>query len=105
MASNPETVLTNKIRKAIQAQWPEAFVVKIGTGFQMAGIPDLLICLDGKFIALEVKCRRPGESIWHAHGRTTERQRQILDLIQRAGGTAEVVIDVEEALSVLTSCT
>lgn len=105
MASNPETVLTNKIRKAVAAEWPQAFVVKIGTGYQTAGIPDLLVCLDGKFIGLEVKCQRPGESIQHARERVTPRQHQMLYQIHLAGGTSAVVVTVEEALSVLRSCT
>lgn len=56
------------------------------------GIPDLLVCHHGHFVALEVK--RPGE-------RATPIQRAQLERIEKAGGIAEVVRSVEDVKRVL----
>jgi hypothetical protein len=56
------------------------------------GCPDVLVCLAGRFVGVEVK--RPG-------GRPTEKQLAALDAIRKAGGLAFVassVADVERAL-------
>lgn len=69
------------------------FVFKVHGGpEQIAGIPDLIVCCDGRFVGLEVK--RPGE---HA----TSLQLFTIREIQAAGGTAAVVHAVEEALDVI----
>ena len=52
------------------------------------GSADLIGCLDGRFIALEVKT---------AAGRASPEQRLWLDLVRRNGGFAAVVRSVEEA--------
>ena len=52
------------------------------------GSADLIGCLDGRFIALEVKT---------AAGRTSPEQRMWLDLVRRNGGFAAVVRSVDEA--------
>ena len=52
------------------------------------GSADLIGCLDGRFIALEVKT---------AAGRASPEQRQWLDLVRRNGGFAAVVRSVDEA--------
>jgi len=52
------------------------------------GSADLIGCLDGRFIALEVKT---------STGRATPEQRQWLDLVRRYGGFACVVRSVDEA--------
>lgn len=52
------------------------------------GSADLIGCLDGRFVALEVKA---------AAGRTSPEQRQWLDLVRRNGGFACVVRGVDEA--------
>ena len=52
------------------------------------GSADLVGCLDGRFVALEVKT---------AVGRASTEQRQWLDLVRRNGGFAAVVRSVDEA--------
>tara|TARA_R110000868_G_scaffold17606_6_gene76883 strand:- start:2014 stop:2340 length:327 start_codon:yes stop_codon:yes gene_type:complete len=52
------------------------------------GSADLIGCLDGRFVALEVKT---------AVGRASTEQRQWLELVRRHGGFAAVVRSVEEA--------
>ncbi|MBP2655621.1 MAG: hypothetical protein H6Q73_3190 [Firmicutes bacterium] len=57
-----------------------------GGGFQKAGIPDLLCCIRGKFVALELKTEK---------GRATVLQKYNLFKIQDAGGYARVLRPAE----------
>jgi hypothetical protein len=52
------------------------------------GSSDLIGCLNGRFIALEVKTPT---------GRASPQQRQWLDLVRRHGGFAAIVRSVEDA--------
>lgn len=100
-----EAQVVAAIVAAIRRRWPTAWVVKIHGGPQQrAGLPDLLVCLQGHLIGLEVKYQRPGESRAHALGRATLLQRAELLRIERAGGTGAVVLSPEEALEVLAAC-
>lgn len=67
----------------------------------MPGVPDLLMCVDGLFIGMEVKFPRPGESVEHARARATSQQRQQIRLINNAGGMAGVVTSVAEAVDLV----
>ncbi len=59
---------------------------------QQAGLPDLIGCVEGKYVALEVKV--PGK-------REDPLQRHTLDRITRAGGKAGVITSYEEAEALL----
>lgn len=59
---------------------------------QRAGVPDVLACLRGRLVAIEVK--RPG-------GRLSPQQRRELLAIAAAGGVALVVTDVTELVGAL----
>lgn len=86
----PETRLVKSIREALRAKYPQGLFLKIhGNRFQLVGIPDLLCCVKGRFIALEVKT---------ATGKPTIAQLVILDRINKAGGYARIVRSVSEAL-------
>jgi hypothetical protein len=62
MARKPETLLQLRIQQEIRKRWPGCYVRKIhGNEFQHSGIPDLICCIEGLFIAIEVK--RPGVSV------------------------------------------
>ena len=67
----------NRIKQFLQAEKCWCLKHWGGGGFTKAGIPDLLICCNGRFIAVEVK--GPG-------GRATDLQRYTLDQINNAGG-------------------
>lgn len=84
-----EKDLTRKIKKALPGYW-----IKIPGSAYLAGVPDLIGCVDGKFVAIEVK--RPDTS----YG-VTERQAAHIRMIQEAGGIAGVATSVEEALKLL----
>ena len=100
--SGPETRLTNKIVNEIYARWPGVWLLKVhGGSYQRAGVPDLLVCVDGHLIGLEVKAQRPGESETHARERASVRQLAEISRLRDAGAAAEVVLTVEEAVSVI----
>lgn len=102
MAVQPETLLVRRIRTAILDTYPGAWVMKVHGGpTQTAGIPDLLVCVEGHLIGLEVKCQRPGESVEAARSRATRLQEAQLDKLRAAGAGAAVVLSVEEALHVI----
>lgn len=96
----PETRLVNRIRDAIKAEHPDAWVMKVhGGSYQTAGTPDLLVCVQGRLVAIEVKAPKPGESREATYGRVTPLQRAVLASLLRAGAVAGVALSVEDALS------
>lgn len=104
MGSGPETRLVGAIRRAILEAHADAWVVKVAGGpYQEAGIPDLIVCVGGRLVGLEVKAPRPGESPAAARRRASAIQLAQLERIRRAGGSAAVVLSVDEALEVVNS--
>lgn len=91
MAQKAETRLVNKIRDAMKERYGPAWKgMKIhGSAMQETGLPDIIGCLDGRFLALEVKM--PGEQ-------PSDIQAFRLAEFSRAGATAAVVYSVEQAL-------
>ena len=86
----PETRLRKRMEKALKAEFPDCLFLKIhGNQFQNIGIPDMLCCVRGRFVALEVKTAR---------GKVSEAQALMLKRIVRAKGAAAVVRTVDEAL-------
>ncbi len=65
-----------------------------GSEYMMAGLPDIIVCANGKFIGLETKM--PNE-----RGNTSARQDYVHDQIRAAKGTAVVVCSAPEALRVV----
>jgi len=102
--SQPETDLVNRIRKAVKAEFPDAYVVKIHGGpYQSGGLPDLAVILHGRYYGFEVKKQRLGESAEHAYGRATIRQRKRIADLRAAGAVAAVVLSADEVLAALRS--
>lgn len=70
-----------------------AFVFKIwGSEHMMAGLPDIIGCYRGRFIAVETKM--PGNT-------TSTRQRYVIAKLREAGARVVVAHSVAEALNVL----
>jgi Holliday junction resolvase len=68
---------------------PDCFAWKThGDVYSTKGIPDIIACVAGRFIALEVK---------QSGGRATKLQAHTLHQIAEAGGTAQVVTSLQEA--------
>lgn len=98
-----ETALVDAIRKALLKEYPSAWVFKVHGGMmQMAGVPDILVCVEGRLFGFEVKHRKPTESEEHARGRASEQQLYQIEKIREAGGVAEVILSAEEALDIIT---
>ena len=90
-----EKTFENKVKKWLKEEG--IYFVKIwGGGFQRAGIPDILCCVNGKFVALELKSET---------GKLSELQKYNLDKIKESGGVALCVrpSDFEDVKLVLNS--
>jgi hypothetical protein len=76
-----EKQFQEKVIEFLRSQ--KVYCVKIwGGGFQTAGIPDLLCCIHGRFVALELKTEK---------GKATVLQKVSIFKIQEAGGYACVL--------------
>lgn len=88
-----EATLKAKVSAALRARG--AWVYKTHGGpFARVGVPDLLVCYEGRFIGIELKA--PGKKV--VAGGPQERE---LAAIVRAGGVAVVATSVEEAVAAL----
>lgn len=97
-----ESGLQENVVKAIKRSYPLAWVFHpVGSPYQMTGVPDLLVVVDGLLIGIELKFPRPGESLQHARERTTTGQRMQIQAINRAGGMAGTAVSVENALDIV----
>lgn len=63
-----------------------------GEMYGTAGIPDIICCYCGKFVAFEVKTEK---------GKTTALQDSVINKIQKCGGKAVVVRSVEDVKALL----
>ncbi len=63
-----------------------------GGMYGTAGIPDIICCYRGKFVAFEVKTEK---------GKTTALQDSIINKIQKCGGKVAVVRSVDDVKAVL----
>ena len=88
-----EATLIQSIRKYL-ATLPDCFFWKEHGGqYGTAGIPDIIACYKGRFIALEAKVGK---------NKPTKLQAATIDKIRQAGGTAAVVYSIEDVKAVLS---
>ena len=87
----PEAKIVKAIKKMIKERGGFCFKVW-GSEYMMAGLPDLIICYRGRFVAMEVKT---------AIGEVSARQRYVHGLIERAGGVVDVPRSVDDASNIL----
>lgn len=86
-----ESYYQDKIKKALKAKYPKAFIKKISQGlYSEAGIPDILMIHEGHYYGFEVK--RP------VVGVPSKLQEETIRQITAAGGTALFVRWPEEAI-------
>ena len=87
--SNVEKKIENDIKKYIESL-PNSYIEKIhgGSQFQSVGIPDLIACVNGRFVGIEVK--RPKGGV------VSKVQQVKINLINMAGGVALVATSVDE---------
>lgn len=102
MGQGPETRLVNRMRAAILAEYPTAWIIKThGSPFQQAGLPDLIVVVGGRVAGIEAKAQRPGESREAAFARVTMQQKACMVAMERAGAVTGVAVSVEDALAVM----
>ena len=88
-----EAALITNIRKYL-ATVPECFFWKEHGGqYGTAGIPDIIVCHKGRFIAFEAKVGR---------NKPTKLQAATIEQIRRAGGTVAVVYSVDDVKAVMS---
>ncbi len=88
-----EATLIQSIRKYL-ATLPDCFFWKEHGGqYGTAGIPDIIACYKGRFIALEAKVGK---------NKPTKLQAATIDKIRQADGTAAVVYSVEDVKAVIS---
>lgn len=86
-----EPYYQDKIKKALKAKYPKAYVVKISQSmYSQAGIPDIMMIYCGHYFGFEVK--RP------VVGVPSKLQEETIRQITAAGGTAILVRWPEEAI-------
>ena len=80
--AGPEKLFENKIKKFLEEQNCWYLKYWAGSQFTKNGVPDLLICCNSRFIAVEVKAE---------NGKVAELQKWNIRKIQEAGGIAMVL--------------
>lgn len=88
MGMTPE----GKVKKAIKEYLKSIgawYYMPVSNGMGRVGCPDILVCWEGRFIAIETKA--PGK-----RKNTTPNQDREIDAINSANGLALVVDDVEQ---------
>ena len=87
-----EKTITNKILKYLKEQ-PCCFAFKEhGGAYGTAGIPDIICCYKGKFVAFEVKT---------SSGKLSKLQEIIIQKIKNANGIAYKVTSLEDVKEIL----
>ena len=79
--ATPEAKIKAQVRR-ILADSDAYFFMPPGSGYGRAGIPDVVGCVRGKFLAIECKAGK---------GKTTALQDRELNAIRAAGGMAWVI--------------
>lgn len=87
-----EKAITNQILKYLKSL-PECFVFKEHGGlYGTSGIPDIIVCYKGKFVAFEVKTEK---------GKFSKLQEITIAKIRKANGMAFKVTSLEEVKKIL----
>lgn len=82
MTVGPEKQFENQIKKFLD-KLPKTWYFKVWSGpYSKSGIPDIIACVNGHFIALEVKAE---------NGRASELQKRNIRLINNCNGKAYIV--------------
>lgn len=87
-----EKSLVDEIKRYLQRKEDLFFWKEHGGQYGTAGIPDIIVCYKGKFIAFE--CKLPGRN-------PTILQKITINKIIRAGGIARVVTSIEQVKEII----
>lgn len=88
MARTPEAVVKDACKKFLKARGI-FFFMPVSNGMGQVGIPDIICCYKGLFVAIETKA--PGK-----RANLTDNQKRIMENIRDADGFAFVVDDPSE---------
>lgn len=88
-----ESRLSRKVLDALKAKGIFAYKVQ-GGPTQMAGLPDVIACVDGKFVGIEMKV--PGKL-----SNVSERQKYVHSKIRQAGGHVIVATSVDQVMLII----
>lgn len=91
MGAKAETSLVRDIRVTLRAKVGGFWIKTHGSMYAQQGVPDLIGCVEGYFIGLEVKM--PGKE-----GTLTPLQEETLQQITMEGGDASMVTSVGDAI-------
>lgn len=92
MTTKAETNLVRDIRVTLRGKLGGLWIKQHGSMYAQQGVPDLIGCVEGVFIGLEVKM--PGKE-----DEVTPLQQETMDQINAEGGYATMVTSEEEALT------
>jgi hypothetical protein len=81
MASTPEVKVKKQIRKLLEASGAY-YAMPIGTGYGNSGVPDFLVCVNGRFVGIEAKAGK---------NKPTTLQEDNLCRIRSSGGISMVI--------------
>lgn len=93
MTTQGESRISRSILTEVRKAGAFAFKVH-GSPMMMVGLPDIVACVDGRFVCFETKTPEKRKNVSKAQAR-------IHELIRRAGGIAVVVCGPSEALSII----
>ena len=91
--SQRESRLSRDIQAALRREGAWCFKVH-GSEFMPAGIPDIIGCYKGRFFGFETK-------LPEKRSNTSVKQDLMMERIRKAGGAAQVVCTVQEAVEAL----
>lgn len=91
--ATPEAAVKAAVKKLLKERGIWHFM-PVSNGMGQMGIPDVICCNQGRFLAVE--CKAPGK-----RGNTTPLQDHQLRQIHKSGGSAIVVDDVRQLQEVL----
>lgn len=92
MSSKSESGLQRRIRRGLEKAFGGFWFKVHGGPFQMAGIPDLLGCVEGRFIAIEIKTDK---------GVLSALQVETIRRIKRQKGVVGVARSLDEAILIM----
>jgi len=95
MAQTPEGKVKDAIKKFLKERGAWYFM-PVSNGMGQVGIPDIIICYKGVFVAIEAKA--PGK-----RSQTTANQDRVIEAIQKADGFAWVVDNPDDLKALFNS--
>ena len=87
---NPETLYKNRLMPKLKAI-PNSYWIKTQM-VSLSGVPDILGCVNGRFVALELKAS------WREARKKHYLQKHVIKRIRQTGGYAEFIYPENEEL-------